>query len=130
MAREKHKDPVELGALALVNRHGIDRLMGGETHRGNFSHTATRCREEDPGGASSLRIRKDDPHIAVEKPQVIVVDRDHQRATAVPAAVQVDQPLPGKDFLYDRIDAGNSVGPLTQGAENTECIKVFQCLGR
>ena len=130
MAREKHENAVELGTLALVDRHCIDRLMEGETHRGNFAHPATRGREENAGGVPGLRIGKDDTHIAVEKLQVIVVDRDHHRAPPVPAAVQVDQALFGKDILHDRVDAGNSVGPLAQRAEDAEGVKAFQCLGR
>ena len=80
-------DPVKLGALALVNRHGIDRLVRGKTYRRDFADPAIGGREKNAGAAISFQVGKSNSDVAIEQFQIVIVDRDKHGSASGTSAV-------------------------------------------
>ena len=112
--------------VALVDRHGKDRLVIGQPVGIEPPHRPVGGREEDPEGAGAFRVGQRDADIAVEEPQAVIVAGHHDGAPLVPGPARRDVPLAGQDPLDGGIQGARPVRAVPQGAEDAKAAEAFQ----
>ncbi len=118
MLGQQEGDGVELGPLALVHRHGVDGVDGGEP---GGAHLGDALLALEGGGQPPAAGVDDDPGVAVEELQSVVVLGHDERAPDVPVVARREPlhlgPEPPLDVVHPCADA---VGPPAVRAQQAE----------
>src|SRR5580704_16786677 len=117
-AREQEGDGVELRALALVHRHRVDGVDGGEPGGAHFGDALAAL---EGGGQPPAADVDDDPGVAVEELESVVVLGHDEWPTDVPVTACRESlhfgTEPRLDVMHPRADA---LGPPAVGAQEAE----------
>jgi hypothetical protein len=111
-----------------MDRHGIDRFMFGQPEGMDFSQIAIRCLEKGANGIVRIGILEEDPHISIEKLQVIIITVDQNRPAPVPPFMRRDETIFSENLLHNAIDGEHPIRAFSQGAQNPEPIEQLKNL--
>ena len=117
---QNEHDLVELRPLAFVDRCGKYRFMFGEPQRVKGSEAAFRAGEEHARSSSRKKVGQEDPHIAVEEVQVVVVASDEDGPAHVPLAFFYQELLFLEEIFDQPIQRGDATQPFPHGTKDSE----------
>ena len=126
---QDHRDRLELGALALVDRHRVDGLDGAEAARRVQRRLAAALEagHQAARGALGPGDRDDDAGVSVVEPELVVVLGHQQRPSEVPPLGDAQARLVGQPAFDPGRPAADPGAAATVRAQDAKARERRQC---